>query len=122
MSILRVFLALSLTLAFAAATPLVGTPAHAEEAKAREIEVVVDHGYQPSRVVIQQGERVRLKFVRKDYSPCTREVVFPSLDIRRELPVNEPVFIDLPVLAPGEIELHCGMNMVRGTIVVEARK
>jgi plastocyanin domain-containing protein len=60
--------------------------------------------------------------VRKDYSPCTREVVFPSLDIRRELPVNEPVFIDLPALPAGEIEFHCGMNMIRGTIVVEARR
>lgn len=122
MSIARVFLALSLSLASAAAAPLVVTPAHAQEAKPREIEVVVDRGYQPSRIVIQQGERVRLKFVRKDYSPCTREVVFPSLDIRRELPVNEPVFIDLPVLAPGEVEFHCGMKMVRGTIVVEVRR
>lgn len=117
----RVILALSVALASAFAAPLV-TPAHAEEAKAREIEIVVDRGYQPGRVVVQQGERIRLKFVRKDYSPCTREVVFPSLGIRRELPVNEPVFIDLPALAPGEVEFHCGMKMVRGTIVVEAQR
>ncbi len=121
MFIARVLVALSLTLGAAAAT-LVTTPAHAEEAKPREIEIVVDRGYQPSRIVIQHGERIRLKIVRKDYSPCAREIVFPSLNIRRELPVNEAVFIDLPALAPGETEFHCGMNMLRGTIVVEARR
>jgi plastocyanin domain-containing protein len=121
MTIVRALLALSIALASVGATRLVVTDAHAEEVKVREIEVVVDRGYQPSRIVVQRGERVRLKFVRKDYSPCTREVVFPSLDIRRDLPLNEPVFIDLPVLAAGETEFHCGMNMVRGTIVVETR-
>src|SRR5262245_58161831 len=96
MFIARVLVALSLTLAAAGATSLVTTPAHAEETKPREIEIVVDRSYQPNRIVVQQGERIRLKIVRKDYSPCAREIMFPSLDIRRELPVNEPIFIDLP--------------------------
>ncbi|WP_437335804.1 cupredoxin domain-containing protein [Sorangium sp. So ce394] len=102
--------------------------AAAEEAPApspqavREIEIVVDGGYKPSRIVVTEGERVRLKLVRRDYSPCSREVVFASLGIRRELPTNVPVVIDLPALSPGEIEFKCGMNMLRGVIVVERRK
>ncbi|WP_437317887.1 cupredoxin domain-containing protein [Sorangium sp. So ce385] len=102
--------------------------AAAEEAPApspqavREIEIVVDGGYKPSRIVVTEGERVRLKLVRRDYSPCSREVVFASLGIRRELPTNVPVVIDLPALSPGEIEFKCGMNMLRGIIVVEPRK
>ncbi|KYG07671.1 hypothetical protein BE21_28085 [Sorangium cellulosum] len=102
--------------------------AAAEEAPApspqavREIEIVVDGGYKPSRIVVAEGERVRLKLVRRDYSPCSREVVFASLGIRRELPTNVPVVIDLPALSPGEIEFKCGMNMLRGVIVVEPRK
>ncbi|WP_437944660.1 cupredoxin domain-containing protein [Sorangium sp. So ce296] len=102
--------------------------AAAEEAPApspqavREIEIVVDGGYKPSRIVVTEGERVRLKVVRRDYSPCSREVVFASLGIRRELPTNVPVVIDLPALSPGEIEFKCGMNMLRGVIVVERRK
>ena len=84
----------------------------------REIEVVVDGGYKPSRIDLHEGERVRLKFVRKEYNTCTKEVVFPQLNIRRELPPNKPVLIDLPVLAAGEYEFKCGMNMVRGSIVV----
>ncbi|WP_437571327.1 cupredoxin domain-containing protein [Sorangium sp. So ce542] len=88
----------------------------------REIEIVVDGGYKPSRIVVTEGERVRLKLVRRDYSPCSREVVFASLGIRRELPTNVPVVIDLPALSPGEIEFKCGMNMLRGVILVEPRK
>ncbi|MFT3764292.1 MAG: cupredoxin domain-containing protein [Minicystis sp.] len=121
MFIVRVLFSLSLALA-AVAAPLVASTAHAEEARPREIEIVVDRGYQPARIVVQQGERVRLKIVRRDYSPCAREIVFPSLGIRRELPVNEAVFVDLPALPAGEIEFHCGMNMLHGKIVVEARK
>ena len=70
------------------------------------------------RIEAHEGERLRLKFVRKDYSSCTREVVFPTLNIRRELPTNQAVIIELPALVRGEIEFRCGMNMVRGTIVV----
>jgi plastocyanin domain-containing protein len=107
---------------------LLTSPAPAEEPPPstlpaiREIEIIVDGGYKPGRIVIPEGERVRLKFVRKDYSPCTREVVFASLGIRRELPTNVPVVIELPAQSPGEIPFACGMNMVKGVIVVEPRK
>ena len=103
-------------------------PTHAQPAKPpstesvpREIEIVVQGGYKPSRIEIHEGERVRLKFVRKDYGSCTRELVFPKLDIRRELPTNKPVLIDLPALAPGEYTFQCGMNMIKGTLVVLPR-
>jgi len=120
MSIARIALAAALALSPLGFTlSLVGS-AQAEETKAREIEIIVDGGYQPNQIVIQEGERVRLKFVRREYTSCTREVVFPSLDIRRELSPNQPVYIDLPALKPGEVEFRCGMNMVRGKVVVEA--
>jgi plastocyanin domain-containing protein len=84
----------------------------------REIEIVVDGAYKPDRVTVRKGERVRLKFVRHDYGACTREVVLPALKVKRELPPHKPVVVDLPALEPGEYEFRCGMNMVRGTIVV----
>ena len=87
----------------------------------REIEIVVDAGYKPARVEVRADERVRLKFVRTEYSGCTREVIIPALGIRRELPTNKTVTIDLPSLAPGEYEFRCGMNMIRGAIVVPQR-
>lgn len=109
--------------------PVVGVlPAHAGAATVaptpvvREIEVVVDGGYRPGRITVAEGERVRLKFVRREQSPCSREVVFAALDIRRELPIDQPVLIELPALAAGEYEFKCGMNMIRGVLEVVARK
>ena len=95
--------------------------AHAQAVQvAREVAIVVEHGaYQPSVIELQAGERVRLKFLRKERGSCTREVVFPKLDIRRELPTNQVVFIDLPPLAAGVYEFHCAMNMVKGRLEVK---
>jgi plastocyanin domain-containing protein len=102
-------------------TALSGSIAVAQSAPAvHEIEIVVDGGYKPSNITIRTGERVRLKFVRKEYSGCTREVVIPALELRKELPPNKPVFVDLPALSPGQYEFRCGMNMVRGSITVVA--
>lgn len=114
-------LALILSVASAASASLFAVDAAAEQAKVRTVEIVVDGSYKPDRIEAHEGERLRLKFVRKDYSGCTREVVFPTLNIRRELPTNKPVVIELPPLVPGEIEFRCGMNMIRGTIVVNPR-
>lgn len=92
----------------------------APQAPVREVEVVVDGGYAPSRIELRAGERVRLRFVRRDYGGCTREVVFPTLNLRRELPTGQPVTVDLPALPVGETPFQCGMNMLRGSVVVVA--
>ena len=112
-----------ISVCLAASSPAIEPAALAQvhqQAEVREIEIVVEGGYKPGRIEVREGERVRLKFVRKEYNSCTREVVFPKLNIRRELPPNQPVIIDLPALAPGEYEFRCGMNMIRGTLVVVA--
>jgi hypothetical protein len=88
---------------------------------AREVEVVVDNRYTPDVIEAFEGERLRLRFVRRDYSPCSREVVFSTFGIRRMLPTNQPVVIDLPALTVGEHPFQCWMNMLRGRIVVRAR-
>lgn len=87
----------------------------------REIEIVVQGGYHPNRVTIREGERVRLRFVRRETSMCSRYIVLPWLNVRRELPPNQPVIIDLPAMRAGSYEFRCGMNMLRGTIVVTPR-
>ena len=94
--------------------------ASGQDALVREVELIVEGGYQPAKIIVKAGERVRLKFVRKEYTGCTRELVIPALELRRELPPNKPVLVDLPALSPGEYEFRCGMNMVRGAITVVA--
>ena len=103
----------------AALSPAVAAAEPQQSAQVREIEVIVDGGYQPGRITLTEGERVRLRFIRRDHTPCTREVVFPGLDLRRELPTDQPVVLDLGVLAAGEYEFRCAMNMIRGILVVQ---
>lgn len=104
-----------------AAVFTLSAPIAAQDEATREIEVVVDGGYRPDRITLRAGERVRLRFVRHEHSSCTRELVIAALNIRRELPPHRPVVIELPALRAGEYEFRCGMNMVRGRIVVAPR-
>lgn len=89
-----------------------------EHASIREIEIIVEGAYKPPRIELHEGEHVRLRFIRKDHGPCTREVVFPALNIKRELPTGEPVTIELTAPAAGEYEFRCGMHMIKGLLVV----
>jgi len=47
--------------------------------------------------------------------------VFPALNIRRALPLNQPVTIELAPNASGEISFVCGVNMLQGTVVVHGQ-
>lgn len=85
-------------------------------------EIVVEKGYHPSRITAAEGEPLRLAFLRKEEGGCVREIVFPTLEIRRELPVGEVVILDLGRQSPGEIPFHCGMNMISGVVIVAPRK
>ena len=49
---------------------------------------------------------------------CGTEVVFPSLDIERALPLNEAVVIEFTPAKPGDLAFACGMNMLHGTVIV----
>ncbi|AUX26931.1 hypothetical protein SOCEGT47_075010 [Sorangium cellulosum] len=98
-------------------------PASAEPQKApRVVEIMVHGGFVPDKIAAVEGERLQLKLVRHDSGACTKEIVFPSLGIRKELPTGQPVTIDLPDLKAGELRFECGMGMLKGTLVVAPRK
>ena len=71
---------------------------------------------EPATLMVRAGEPARITFVRTTDKTCGTEVVFPSLNIRRSLPLNEPVEVRFTPAA-GEIAFACGMGMVRGTVV-----
>lgn len=116
----RPFILAAALAAVAASVAAVALPiATAGETPARQVSIVViDGSYQPARIEMKEGERLRLVFLRKEHNPCTRELVIPALGIRRELPPDQPVTVEVAGLKPGTHEFHCGMNMVFGQIVV----
>jgi plastocyanin len=81
--------------------------------------VVSEQGFEPAKLTLRAGTRARITFIRTTDKTCGTEVVFPSLNIRRALPLNEPVEIEFTPLKNGEIAFACGMNMLRGTVVVD---
>jgi plastocyanin domain-containing protein len=50
---------------------------------------------------------------------CGTEIVFPSLNVTRALPLNEPVVIAFTPAQTGNIAFGCGMNMLKGAVVVQ---
>jgi RND family efflux transporter MFP subunit len=81
--------------------------------------VVGEQGYEPTKVSLRAGAPAQITFVRTTDKTCGAEVVFPSLNIRRALPLNEPVVIELTPAKPGEVAFACGMNMLHGAVVVQ---
>ncbi|OWY65545.1 hypothetical protein B7486_41465 [cyanobacterium TDX16] len=85
----------------------------------QEIDIAVDGGYEPSRVVVNAGQPVRLNFWRRDPSSCLEEVRFPDFHIAQELPLNRVTPIEFTPDKPGTYTFTCGMNMFRGAIEVQ---
>ena len=76
-------------------------------------------GYEPARVHLRAGVPARLTFVRTTDQTCGTEIVFPSLDIRRALPLGTPIVIEFTPARAGELAFTCGTNMLNGTVVIE---
>jgi plastocyanin domain-containing protein len=79
---------------------------------------VSDRGFQPAKIRLRAGTPARITFVRTTDKACGAEVMFPSLNIKRPLPVNEPIVIEFTPTKSEELAFTCGMDMWRGTVVV----
>lgn len=86
----------------------------------QEITILVDGGYEPSRVVVNEGQLVRLNFLRRDPSSCLEEVRLPDFHIAQELPLNRVTPIEFKPDKPGTYTFSCGMNMFRGVVEVQS--
>lgn len=86
----------------------------------QEITITVDGGYEPSQIVVQAGQPVRLNFDRQDPSSCLEAVRFPDFQIAQDLPLNQVTAIEFTPNKPGRYEFTCGMNMFRGVVEVQS--
>jgi len=75
-------------------------------------------GYEPSQITVRRGETIKLAFQRTDAQNCSGTVLFPQLNISRQLPVGETVIIELTPNETGELNFSCGMGMYKGTLIV----
>lgn len=83
------------------------------------IDITVEGGYKPEVISIPQGKTTKINFLRKDPSSCLEEVVLGDFKIRKYLPLNEKVSIELTPQKKGEFGFSCGMNMFHGKLIVK---
>jgi len=89
------------------------------ESGVQEIKITVKGGYSPDVVVVKQGAPVRLDFYRDETASCSEQVIFGDFGIARDLPAYKTTSIELTPQKPGEFTFTCGMNMLRGKLIVQ---
>lgn len=80
---------------------------------------VTKNGFSPGSLNAEVGSPLTLIFTRRSREGCGDKVVIPSLGITRNLPLGKPVTIKITPRSEGTITFSCGMNMHKGSIVVQ---
>jgi len=86
---------------------------------AGSVDISVFGGYSPEVITIPMGKITQLNFLRTDPSSCLEEVVIGDFHIRKTLPLNEKVFVEINPKKTGEYAYSCGMGMFHGKIIVK---
>ena len=85
----------------------------------QEVRIVVKGGYTPDTIVVQAGKPVRLQFYRDETADCSERLVLEEFGIDVALPAFQTTAVEFTPTAAGEFPFRCGMNMLKGVIVVE---
>ncbi|HEY0405988.1 MAG TPA: cupredoxin domain-containing protein [Pyrinomonadaceae bacterium] len=89
------------------------------EGGVQEIQITVRGGYSPDVLVVREGVPVRLNFYRDETASCSEEIIFGDLHIARHLPAYQTTSIEFTPERAGEFTFTCGMNMLRGRLIVQ---
>ncbi len=95
--------------------------ATASVAGIQEVPIVVNGGYAPATVAVEQGRPVRLLFDRRDQGSCTEEVLLPEYSLRRFLPTGTVTPVEFTPSRAGTFDFSCGMGMVHGKLIVREK-
>ena len=82
--------------------------------------VTVDQkGFHPTHLELKKGGPGTITFLRTSDDTCAKEVVFKQLNITKELPLNQPVTIDVPTTEARDLTFACGMGMFESTLTIQ---
>ena len=84
-----------------------------------EVDIKVEGGYSPEVISIPKGKTTKINFLRTDPTDCLSDVVLADFKIKKQLPLNQKVSIEITPQRSGEYKFSCGMNMYHGKIVVK---
>ena len=89
-----------------------------ETAVENEVDIIVEGGYSPASISVPRDKTTKINFIRRDPSSCLEEVVLGDFKIKRYLPLNQKVTVEITPEKEGEYSYSCGMNMYHGKIIV----
>jgi plastocyanin domain-containing protein len=83
------------------------------------VEVTADErGFTPGHIQVKQGQKTTLRFKRTSDKTCATAVVFPELEIKKDLPLGQPVDIQVPTGQKRTFGFQCGMGMYKSSVVI----
>lgn len=80
--------------------------------------LITEQGFTPYNLRFRRGSPVRITFLRKTDATCAKEVVIPAYGVNRSLPLNRAVVVSFTPKKAGEVSFTCGMNMMRGKLII----
>lgn len=80
--------------------------------------LITDTGYSRTSIHLRRGVPARITFIRRTDSTCATEIVIPAYGVNRELPLNTSVVVAFTPKRSGEFIFTCGMNMMRGKLII----
>jgi len=84
----------------------------------QRVQVTIRGGYSPNVIQVRQGVPVEIEFDRQETGDCSSRVVFPDLHLSAALPAHQRTSVRFTPQRAGSFGFACGMNMIRGTLVV----
>jgi len=95
-----------------------GTATASEQGQTARV-TVTTKGFEPSSLTLMPNVPAKVTFVRQSDQTCATSVVIPEYKINQELPLNKPVVVEFTPTKTGEFAFACGMNMLKGTLIVQ---
>jgi len=83
------------------------------------VDIKVSGGYVPETIVVPKNKTTRINFLRTDKNSCLEEVVLSDFKIKKFLPLNKKVSVEIKPENKGEYDISCAMNMYHGKIIVK---
>ncbi len=84
--------------------------------------VAGEHGFVPSSLTLPKGapgSKATLTFLRNSDETCATAVDFPELGIKKDLPLNTKVTLEVPTDAARKLTFQCGMGMYKSSLLVQ---
>ncbi|MDO8668989.1 MAG: cupredoxin domain-containing protein [Candidatus Buchananbacteria bacterium] len=82
-------------------------------------DIMVKGVYNPSVIEAKLGKPIKINFNRQESDSCSQFVNFPDFKIRKELPENQIVAVELNPTKAGEFVFLCDMGMYQGKLIIK---